>query len=178
MWLFLNDCFLSIVHKDCARDELLVRARREGDIEKLFPKAKVDRVTHADYLFRSVLKREEVERAMVEETRRITYGNFKDSVAERPLHDAYLRVWTTMASLQDPRPYSGTMFDGDADDIDLLNLSTRCTNALRNDGIYSVADIRLRSEAQLLSAPNFGRGALKEVIEALRLRGIKVGDLK
>jgi hypothetical protein len=109
MWLFLNDCFLSIVHKDCARDEVLVRARRKGDIEKLFPKAKVDRVTHADYLFRSVISRREFEKAIVEETRRITYSNFKDSVPkeEQALHDAYLRVWGTMSTLQPTRPYTG-----------------------------------------------------------------------
>jgi len=107
MWLCLNDAFLSIVHKDCARDELLVRARRKGDIEKLFPGARVDRVTNADYLFRAVVSRKEVEKAVVEETRRIAYSNFKDSVQDRPLHDAYLRVWGTMSTLQPTRPYTG-----------------------------------------------------------------------
>jgi hypothetical protein len=107
MWLCLNDCFLSIVHKDCARDELMVRARRPGDIETVFPRAKVIRSTSTDYLFRAVIKRREVEHAVVEETRRITYANFKDAVSDRPLHDAYLRVWGTMSTLQPTRPYTG-----------------------------------------------------------------------
>jgi hypothetical protein len=34
------------------------------------------------------------------EVARITYDNFKDSVVDRPLHDAYLRVWSTMLDLQ------------------------------------------------------------------------------
>ena len=37
MCLCLSDGFLSIVAKDCADDELLVRARRHGDIERTFP---------------------------------------------------------------------------------------------------------------------------------------------
>ena len=44
MWLMMNDCFLSIVAKDCKEDELLVRARRPGDIERVFgEKTKVAR---------------------------------------------------------------------------------------------------------------------------------------
>lgn len=100
MWLCLSDAFLSIVSKDCARDELLVRSRRKGDIEKIFPRAKVTRTPLADYMYRAVVKRDEVGKALVGEVARITYGNFKDSVADDALHNAYLRVWTTMVSLQ------------------------------------------------------------------------------
>lgn len=108
MWIFLNDAFLSIVYKDCARDELMVRARRRGDIEKVFPKATVTRYTKSDYLYRAAVKKTVVEEAMVSEVQRITYSNFKNSVDDRPLHDAYLRVWTEMAKLQEVRPYSGS----------------------------------------------------------------------
>lgn len=108
MWIMLNDCFLSIVKKDCKDGELLVRARRPGDIEKVFGrKTKVDRVTAADYLFRAVIPREDVTRAMQNEVLRIDYGNFKDSVVDHDLHEAYMRVWSAMADVQDPRPYSG-----------------------------------------------------------------------
>jgi hypothetical protein len=37
----------------------------------------------------------------------IGYGNFKDSVHDHKLHDAYARVWGVMADLQPIRPYSG-----------------------------------------------------------------------
>lgn len=107
MWLCLNDAFLSIVHKDCGRNELMVRARREGDIERIFPRANVSRSTDTDYLYRAVLPRTEVEFAMVGELRRITYSNFKDTVTDEPLHHAYLGVWNRMAELQTPRPFSG-----------------------------------------------------------------------
>jgi hypothetical protein len=45
-----NNGYLSIVSKDCVPAELLVRARRAGDIEKVFPDAKVTRQTDSDYL--------------------------------------------------------------------------------------------------------------------------------
>ncbi len=71
MWVCLSDSFLSIVSKDCASDELLVRARRKGDIEKIFPEATVKRDTKTDYLYRARVKRLDVENAMVGEVRRI-----------------------------------------------------------------------------------------------------------
>lgn len=108
MWLCLNDAFLSIVSKECARDELLVRARRPGDIEKIFPGAKVTKNVHADYLFRAIVKRDAIARALEGEVRRITYANFKDSVADKRLHDAYLGVWTRMSTLQPVPPFGRT----------------------------------------------------------------------
>jgi len=107
MWICLPDAFLSIVFKDCARDELLVRARRKGDIEKIFPGAKVTRYTKSDYLYRAVVKKDAVVSAMTGEIARIVYGNFKNAVDNVPLHDAYLKVWTALAALQKPGPYSG-----------------------------------------------------------------------
>lgn len=43
MWVFMSDSFLSIVADSTVSksDCLLVRARREGDIERVFPEAKV-----------------------------------------------------------------------------------------------------------------------------------------
>ena len=32
MWICLNNAFLSVVSKDCRPDELLVRARRKGEL--------------------------------------------------------------------------------------------------------------------------------------------------
>ena len=99
MWLSLNDAFLSFVSKDCARDEVLVRARRKGDIEKIFPRAKVTCYTKSDYLYRAAVKRDEVKKALAGEVDGISYPNFKDSVENSELHNAYLRVWTAMAAL-------------------------------------------------------------------------------
>jgi hypothetical protein len=107
MWLCLNDAFLSIVKKDCPEDSLLVRARRPGDIEKVFGRrTKVTRATDADYLYRAVIERADVVEAMEREVNRVDYPNFKSSVADKDLHDAYMRVWSAMSVVQDPRPYS------------------------------------------------------------------------
>ena len=107
-WFCFNDAFISIVSKAPAKDgELLVRARRPGDIEKVFGRrTKVTRATDSDYLFRAVIPKEEVTRAIQQEVLRIDYPNFKSSVIDDDLHDAYMRVWSAMAALQDPRPYS------------------------------------------------------------------------
>ncbi len=48
MWIMTNNSYLSIVSKDCGPAELLVRARRAGDIEKVFSDAKVTRKNGLD----------------------------------------------------------------------------------------------------------------------------------
>ena len=104
----MSDCFLSIVRKDCSPGQLLVRARREGDIEKVFGRPiEVERDLNADYLFRARIPEEEVAEIMRREVLSISYGNFKDSVRDEALHDAYLTCWHALARTQDPPPYSG-----------------------------------------------------------------------
>lgn len=107
MWICLNDCFFSIVSKECAADELMVRARRRGDIEKLWPKAEVSEYTRSDYQFRARIKKLDIAAALTTELGRVVYSNFKNSVKDKPLHDAYMSVWTAMSKLQPSPPYSG-----------------------------------------------------------------------
>jgi hypothetical protein len=104
MWIMHSDCFLSIVSKGCGPTELLVRARRNGDIEKVFPSAKVIRDAGTDYLYRAVLPRNVVKQALAAMIDHIDYPNFKDSVEDRSLHAAYVSVWCAMAGLQHPPP--------------------------------------------------------------------------
>jgi hypothetical protein len=104
MWIMHSDCFLSIVSKDCGPTELLVRARRNGDIEKVFPSAKVIKDAGTDYLYRAVLPRDVVKQALAAMIDHIDYPNFKDSVEDRSLHAAYVGVWCAMAGLQHPPP--------------------------------------------------------------------------
>ena len=104
MWIMTNNSYLSIVSKDCGPAELLVRARRIGDIEKVFPDAKVNRNTNSDYLYRAVLPRDVVKQALAAMIDRIDYPNFKDSVEDRSLHAAYVSIWCAMAGLQHPPP--------------------------------------------------------------------------
>lgn len=104
MWIMTNNGYLSIVSKDCGPAELLVRARRAGDIEKVFPNAKVTRQTDSDYLYRAILPRDVVKQALAAMIDLIDYPNFKDSVEDRSLHAAYVSVWCAMAGLQHPPP--------------------------------------------------------------------------
>jgi hypothetical protein len=98
----------SIVRKDCAPGQLLVRARREGDIERVFGRhVIVERDICADYLYRAKISEEEAAEVMRREVLSISYPNFKDSVRDQALHDAYLGCWHALARTQDPPPYSG-----------------------------------------------------------------------
>jgi hypothetical protein len=106
MWLMLNNAFLSVVHKECGPDELLVRSRRPGDIEKVFPDAVVRESLGTDYRYRSVMPRSVVADAMARVVDSIDYPNFKGSTHDNKLHDAYMGVWKVMAPLQPGGPYA------------------------------------------------------------------------
>lgn len=102
MWIMTNGGFLSVVDKgDDSGRTLLVRARRPGDIERAFPDATVQDGGGTDYRFRARIDREQVAQAVADQVRGISYGNFKGSVRDRRLHDAYMDVWGVMYGLQD-----------------------------------------------------------------------------
>src|SRR3974390_3608909 len=104
MWIMTNNSYLSIVSKDCGPAEMLVRARRAGDIERVFPNAEVTLRTNSDYLYRAVLPRDAVKQALAAMIDHIDYPNFKDSVEDTSLHAAYVSVWCAMAGLKNPPP--------------------------------------------------------------------------
>lgn len=105
MWICLNNAFFSIVEPKAGSDELLVRARRQGDIERVFPNHQVERTVGRDYLFRAFIKRETVAAIIAEQVMGINYNNFKNSVRDGKLHSAYGRFWHVMADLQPVAPY-------------------------------------------------------------------------
>lgn len=107
MWVCLKNSFLSIVDKECQPGELLVRARRPGDIEAVFPAAVVKKSTTTDYAYRAVIKRVDVAEAMTAEVMGIRYPNFKNSVRDDALHNAYAAFWNVHARLQPTAPYTG-----------------------------------------------------------------------
>ncbi len=106
MWICLNSAFFSIVDTNLPGDKLLVRARREGDIERVFPGAKVTRTPGRDYLYRASVSREAVALTIAEQVRSIDYGNFKNSVRDDKLHNAYSGFWQIMSRIQKVPPYS------------------------------------------------------------------------
>ncbi len=102
MWVFLSDAMLSIVEKpgDAKAGTLTVRARVAGDIERVFPDAKVIEGAGTDYAFRATVPREKVAKAMHDAVMGIGYGNFKAQVRDRQRHDAYMRCWQAMFAYQ------------------------------------------------------------------------------
>jgi hypothetical protein len=97
MWIVLNDAFLSVVtHRN--PNMLLVRARKEADLEAIFPNAKITHTPLRDYQFRCVVSRKAVKKALAFEVDRIDYDNFKNSVEDNERHDAYSAIWSTMFS--------------------------------------------------------------------------------
>jgi len=100
MWIFTNTGFLSVVaHRD-KKDTLLVRGRRSGEIESIFPKANVYEMDNADYYYRSEIKRDEVARVMANQVQDIGYDNFKSSVSDNKRHDVYMDIWSIMHAYQ------------------------------------------------------------------------------
>lgn len=126
MWICQNNSFLSIVQPAPADlkahpGTLLVRARRKGDIEATFPDAEVITLDGRDYQFRAFIKRGAVGNAIADQIDAINYGNFKNSVKNRILHDAYARIWSVMAALQQRAPYSTGRTRGSRRQKDLLS---------------------------------------------------------
>jgi hypothetical protein len=101
MWIFLSDSFLSIVDKgDSTGQTLLVRARRKGEIEQIFPDTKVIEGGGTDYRFRARVDRESVATCLADSIRNIKYSNFKSSVQNHDRHESYMRVWDSMFRYQ------------------------------------------------------------------------------
>lgn len=106
MWFFGSEAFLSVVQHKQDPSILVVRARRPGHIEKMFPTAKV--VTHdgRDYQFRTELPREVVAERMAQYVMEMTATNFKDSVKDKVYHHACYGVWSCMEKIQPMPAYS------------------------------------------------------------------------
>ena len=103
MWIIMNDAFLSVVQNIYNEDELLVRARVEGDIERVFPNAEVFADEGSDYKYRSYLNKREVAKVIEWSVLDIDYGNFKNSVAksDEKRRSAYDSVWSDLLRLQE-----------------------------------------------------------------------------
>jgi len=109
MWIALSDSFLSIVRKQPRDKFLTVRARVAGDIERVFPDAKVQVGGGTDYQFRAQIAEKVVADAIAKQIKGITYGNFKDSVQDDHRHDCYFGVWRALMPLQAPKRNSNQL---------------------------------------------------------------------
>ncbi len=59
--------------------------------------------------------------------------------------------------------------------VEELELSVRSYNCLRNANIQTIADLVVRTEADMLKTKNFGRKSLNEIREMLSLMGLSLG---
>lgn len=102
MWIVLNKSFLSIVKNRNDENQLLVRARVKGDIEKVFENADVFEDENADYKYRSYIARKNVADKISDELLKINYDNFKNSVSKDEYNrvNAYMNVWSALNKLQ------------------------------------------------------------------------------
>ena len=102
MWVMLNNSFLSIVENINNSEELLVRARVRGDIERVFNDASVFEDVAADYKYRAFIDRKKVQNEIRKQVEGINYYNFKDSISkeEQERHDAYIQVWSALLRIQ------------------------------------------------------------------------------
>ena len=105
MWLMLKNSFVSVVQHREQPDCVLVRARRKGDLEKLFPArcADVFQDQHADYRYRLIAPKQELVEAVAGYIfDSLDYDNFKAAQAGDSLdwHRFLHRVWSAGHALQ------------------------------------------------------------------------------
>ncbi len=97
---FYKHRILSVVAHREKEDMLLVRARRSGEIESIFPDASVYEIDNADYHYRAEIERDKVAQVMADQIKNIGYDNFKSSVSDNKRRDAYMDIWSVMYAYQ------------------------------------------------------------------------------
>lgn len=101
MWLCLNDGFLSVVEDFHNPQNLLVRARDATSIPNIFgAEYSVEVTPNNDYRYRASIPRGVVAKVVATRLVDINYGNFKNSVGDDDLHDAYSKFWEVMYKYQ------------------------------------------------------------------------------
>jgi hypothetical protein len=116
MWIALNTGFLSVVtavpsmlpkaEKKRLKGEgrpLCVRARKAEHLQALFPGRKVYQWKARDYPARIFIGAAALAEFMAQQVLNVDYGNFKSSVRDNELHDAYMGVWSVMNGYQHGR---------------------------------------------------------------------------
>lgn len=103
MWIFAKDAFLSIVQHDTDRRLLRVRARIEGDIERVFPEAQVIQSPGSEYRYEVNLSRERVSQALTLRVQHIDYYSVTGSIEDAERWSVYVQVLTAMQLEQQRR---------------------------------------------------------------------------
>lgn len=111
MWICLSNAFFSVVAKsEDPPDYLRVRARRAADIFRVFGRRPTFQ-PRSDYAWHCRVPLADVQKMLSNEIRKITYENFKDTVGDDELHNAYVNVWSAMSRIQKTAPFTGAPRD-------------------------------------------------------------------
>ncbi len=100
MWITTTKGFFSIVKYDGDTSHFVVRSRVAGDIEAMWPNARVHHLPERDYRYRARIPRWDVIEAMEEAIQAIDYSNFKCAVEDKRRLPYYLWCWSVMADMQ------------------------------------------------------------------------------
>lgn len=106
MWVFCKNGFFSAVRHRGNRNMVHVRARFEGDLERLcFAHGVAPRVEHTpgnDYPWRMDFGKQKWSNIMKKEAEAIDYENFKSAVHDGTKRDtAYMNCWWALRQQQD-----------------------------------------------------------------------------
>ena len=106
MWLFSKHGFFSAVENFNDANLIHVRARFQGDLERLCAAhgvpSNVKQIPGSDYPFRMDFGRETWGRIVRQEAENIDYTNFKDAVHDGTKRDrAYMEVWGVLQKYED-----------------------------------------------------------------------------
>lgn len=100
MWIMTNRGMLSLVEHREHPGILLVRSRNRHALEAFFPDFEPIETKLADYRWRLMLPKAQVAAVVANLITGIDYANFKASVPDQALHDAYLGCWGEMHRYQ------------------------------------------------------------------------------
>lgn len=102
MWIATNKGYISAVAYPGKEHLILVRARAPQHLTEIFGEGTEEIHTpRRDYAWRTIVTKNQMKKAMDKLVDEITYGNFKDSVEDKMLHDAYMGIWTEMYIYQE-----------------------------------------------------------------------------
>jgi hypothetical protein len=103
MWIFTRDSFVSISEHPEESRLLQIRARIDGDIERLFPEAQVVETPDEDYRFRTAISRDRVAQAIALRIGHIDYQSISGSIEDAERWGVYVQVLTAMQEEQQRR---------------------------------------------------------------------------
>jgi hypothetical protein len=103
MWVFTKDGFFAAVFKDCEKDEVMIKAKSNTDLQALLKKIGNDNAIHetseSDYPFFVVLKKTLWIQYLDDYVQRLDYETVRNNIVsstDAARHKAYQTVWAAM----------------------------------------------------------------------------------